>query len=165
MTYRMIFSRDISIIRNINYMKNVWLIYWHNNKMSNDDVMKWNHFLRYWPSVLGNHRSPVNSPHKGQWRGALMFPLICAWINVWANNRETGDLRRHHAHYDAIAMYLNHPQSVRNQLSLNLQRCNMVMARLTNEPELMCLMHFTCKYGGLFDHCRKRTGLSTSDIL
>ena len=24
------------------------------------------------------HRSPVNSPHKGQWRGALMFSLICA---------------------------------------------------------------------------------------
>ena len=23
-------------------------------------------------------RSPVNSPHKGQWRGALMFSLICA---------------------------------------------------------------------------------------
>ena len=28
--------------------------------------------------MLGIHRSPVNSPHKGQWRGALMFPLICA---------------------------------------------------------------------------------------
>ena len=24
------------------------------------------------------HRWPVNSPHKGQWRGALMFSLICA---------------------------------------------------------------------------------------
>ena len=27
------------------------------------------------------HRSPMNSPHKGQWRRALMFSLICAWIN------------------------------------------------------------------------------------
>ena len=44
-------------------------------------------------------RSPVNSPHKGQWRGAFMFPLICAWIYVWANNREVGDLRCHPAHY------------------------------------------------------------------
>ena len=26
----------------------------------------------------GIHRWPVNSPHKGQWRGALMFSLICA---------------------------------------------------------------------------------------
>ena len=42
---------------------------------------------------LCGHRSPVNSPHKGQWRGALMFSLICAWINGWVNNREAGDLR------------------------------------------------------------------------
>ena len=25
----------------------------------------------------------MNSPHKGQWRGASMFSLICAWINGW----------------------------------------------------------------------------------
>ena len=43
-----------------------------------DDVIKWKHFPRYWPFVRGIHRSPVNSPHKGQWRGALMFYLICA---------------------------------------------------------------------------------------
>ena len=45
-------------------------------------------------------RSPVNSPHKGQWHGALMFSLICVWIN----NREAGDLRRYRTHYDAIVM-------------------------------------------------------------
>ena len=38
-----------------------------------DDIIKWKHFLRYWPFVRGIHRSPVNSPHKGQWRGAVMF--------------------------------------------------------------------------------------------
>ena len=43
-----------------------------------DDVIKWKDFPRYWPFVRGIHRSPVNSPHKGQWRGALMFSLICA---------------------------------------------------------------------------------------
>ena len=48
--------------------------------------------------------SPVNSPHKGQWRGALMFPLICVGINGWINNREAGDLRRHCAHYDVSVM-------------------------------------------------------------
>ena len=53
---------------------------------------------------VGIHRSPVNSPHKGQWREALMFSLICAWINYWVNNREAGDLRRHRAHYDVIVM-------------------------------------------------------------
>ena len=45
-----------------------------------DDVIKWKHFPRYWPFVRGIHRSPVNSPHKGQWRGALMFSLIYARI-------------------------------------------------------------------------------------
>ena len=66
--------------------------------------IKWKHFPRYWPFVRRIHRSPVNSPHKGQWRGALMFPLICAWINGWVNNPEAGDLRRHHAHYDTTVM-------------------------------------------------------------
>ena len=64
------------------------------------DVIKWKHFPRYWPFVRGIHRIPVNSPHKGQWRGALMFSLICVWINGWVNNREAGDLRRYRAHYD-----------------------------------------------------------------
>ena len=70
-----------------------------------DDVIEWNHFPRYWPFVRGIHRSSVNSAHKGQWRGALMFSLICAWINAWVNTREAGDLRRHLAHYDVTATY------------------------------------------------------------
>ena len=69
-----------------------------------DDVIKWKHFPRYWPFVRIIHRSPVNSPHKGQWRGALMFSLICVWINGWVNNRGAGDLRRHRAHNDVMVM-------------------------------------------------------------
>ena len=52
----------------------------------------------------GNSPVPVNSPHKGQWRGALMFSLICIWINGWVNNREAGDLRRHRGHYGVSVM-------------------------------------------------------------
>ena len=50
--------------------------------------------------------SPVTGelPHKGQWRGALMFSLICARMNGWANNGDAGDLKRHLAHYDVIVM-------------------------------------------------------------
>ena len=66
--------------------------------------MKWKYFPRYWPFVRGIHRSPVNSPHKGQWRGALMFSLICTWINGWVDNGVAGDLIRHHAHYDVTVM-------------------------------------------------------------
>ena len=69
------------------------------------DVIKWKHFPRYWTFVRGTHRSPVNSAEKGQWRGALMFSLICAWTKGWVNNRDSGDLRRHRAHYDIIVMW------------------------------------------------------------
>ena len=50
------------------------------------------------------HPSSVNSPYKGQWWGALMFSLICIWINSWGNNPEAGDLRCYHAHYDVTVM-------------------------------------------------------------
>ena len=48
----------------------------HEKIHEHDGVFKWKHFPRYWPFVPGIPRSPVNSPHKGQWRGALMFSLI-----------------------------------------------------------------------------------------
>ena len=73
-----------------------------------DDVIKWKHFPRYWPFVREIQRSPVNSPHKGQWRGALMFSLICVWINGWVNNRDAGDLRRYRAHYVVIVMHFKY---------------------------------------------------------
>ena len=69
-----------------------------------DDVIKWKHFPRYWSFVWGIHWSPVNSPRKGHWRGALMFSSICSWINGWENNGDAGDLRRQRAHYDVIVM-------------------------------------------------------------
>ena len=53
---------------------------------------------------VGIYRSPMNSPHKGQWRWTLMFSLICAWTNGWVNNRDASDLRRHRAHYDVTVM-------------------------------------------------------------
>ena len=69
----------------------------------------WRHPMETLPALLGplwgeSTGSPVNSPHKGQCRGALMFSLICAWMNDWVNTREAGDLRRHRAHYDVTIM-------------------------------------------------------------
>ena len=72
----------------------------HKTKCLHDDVIKWNHFPRYWPFVREIDRSPVDSPHKGQWRRTLMFSLIC----IWTNNRYAGYLRRHHDHYDVTVM-------------------------------------------------------------
>ena len=74
------------------------------NTLWHDDVIKRKHFPCYWPFMQGIHRSPVNSRNKGQWRGALMFSLICVWISGWVNTREAGDLRRHGNHYDVTVM-------------------------------------------------------------
>ena len=78
------------------------------------DVLKlcifpwWRHQMETFSALLascaGNSPVPVNFPHKGQWRAALMFALICVWINAWINNRKAGDLRRYCAHYDVIVM-------------------------------------------------------------
>ena len=70
-----------------------------------DDVIRWKHFPRYWPFVWGIHWSPVNSPHKGQWRGALVFSLVCAWINSGVNNRADGDVGCHRTHYDVTVLW------------------------------------------------------------
>ena len=68
----------------------------------------WRHQMETFSALLalcaGNSPVPVNSPHKGQWRGALVFSLIFAWINDWINNREAGDLTRHRGHYDVNVM-------------------------------------------------------------
>ena len=69
----------------------------------------WRHQMETLSALLalcaGNSPVPVNSPHKGQWRRALMCSLICTRINDWVNNRETGDLRHHRRHYDVIVMW------------------------------------------------------------
>ena len=95
----MVFCMTVSFMQQISKSTNTYT--GHKN---HDDVIKWKYFPRYWPFVREIHRSPVNFPHKGQWRGALMFTLICARKNGWVNNGEAGDLRRYLAHYDVIVM-------------------------------------------------------------
>ena len=48
--------------------------------------------------------SPVSGEFPAQRPVTRMFSLICAWINRWVNNGETGDLRRYGALYDVIVM-------------------------------------------------------------
>ena len=91
---------------------------WHHDSLKHVDVIKWKHFPRYWPFVRGIPRSPENYPHKGQWRGALMFSLICAKINGWVNNREAGDLRCHRAHYDVIVMRRMHNKVISQRVRI-----------------------------------------------
>ena len=89
-----------------------------NDYFIHDDVIKWNHFPCYRPFVWEIHRSAMNSPHKGQWRGALIFSLIRAWTNSWVYNRGAAcDLRRHRAHGDVRVMSTLHRLQTRFKTS------------------------------------------------
>ena len=73
-----------------------------NNTQISPKFSWWRHQMETFSAFLAICAG--NSPHKGQWRGALMFSLICVWINGGVNNREAGDLRRYRAHYDVSVM-------------------------------------------------------------
>ena len=93
-------------------------------------------------------------PHKGQWRGALMFSLICAWINGWVNNREAGDLRRHCAHYD-ITVMLYHLQYLMGIMRLGCWSSPVTAARTALPMFLLRNLNFT--ETSLRSYLRKRT--------
>ena len=103
----------------------------------------WRHQMDTFSALLalcaGNSPVTDKSPHKGQWRGALMFSFICAWINSWVNNRDAGDLRCHHAHYDVTVMWIH-----KNDLSTVYS-----VVSLTGQNVLCCLAR-TALIGWLF---------------
>ena len=70
---------------------------------------RWRHQMETFFALLalsaGN--SPVTGEFPSQRPVALMFSLIDARINLWVNNREAGDLRRHRAHYNVNVMIIS----------------------------------------------------------
>ena len=72
--------------------------WWPGNSKSQGIISHtwWRHQMETFSTLID--RSPMNSPHKGQWSGALVFSFI------WVNNGESGDSRRHRAHYDVTVM-------------------------------------------------------------
>ena len=82
-------------------MCDMLLVIWYSYMMTSSNG---NISTRCWPIVKGIHRSPMDSPHRGRWRGALMLSLIC---NGWASNRDAGDFRRHLANYDVTVTILS----------------------------------------------------------
>ena len=59
-----------------------------------------------WPFVRGIHWSPMNSPHQGQWRGALMF-----WWGWWLATTSR-PLWRHRNGWEQTKMAPTHGASV-----------------------------------------------------
>ena len=70
--------------------------------LCHDDVIKWKHFPRYWPFVRGIHRSPVTkASHAEFWCFLWSAPEQTTEQTV---NRDAGDLRRNHSHYDVTVI-------------------------------------------------------------
>ena len=124
--------------------------------------------IYYWSFVREIHRSPVDSPHKSQWRRALIFSLICAWTNSWVNNRDAGVLSHHDAYYDVTVMWGCLPvllmQGITQQhlwttpVTLrvsararwtNFQHCSTLFLNFWTSDHLfkMCSFVWTCKKG------------------
>ena len=94
----------------------VALLHWDNRTLSqfqwsnvvgyHDDLMKWKHFLRYWPLC---ERNPLVTSGFPSHRPVMQsFDVsVDLRLNGWANNRDAGDLRRHRAHHHVIIMLLN----------------------------------------------------------
>ena len=112
---------------------------------SHDDIIKWKHFPCYWPFVQGIHRSTVNSPHKGQWRRALIFSLICTLNKQsWGWWFETLS----HPHYDIIVMTqasLIYTAMLSNMLAWNVHLQSIELCFLIVESHRCCSVIF--KFG------------------
>ena len=116
---------------NLEMFASMWFsLYWSFLALSST---WWRHQMGAFAALLalcaGNSPVPVNSPHNGQWRGVLMFSLICVWINDCVNNREAGDLRRHRGHYDVNVMNFH----------INIKRLGCLRSCTRNKHHLQCI--------------------------
>ena len=97
------------VISIMNMIQLWWIITSHRSQLkwfkqfmmtSSNGLTWWRHQLETFPALLA-----ICAGNKGQRRGALMFSLICVWINGWVNNGEACDSRCYRAHNDIILMY------------------------------------------------------------
>ena len=93
---------------------------------------------------------------QSQWRGALMYSLICACINGWVNNREAGDLRRHRTHYD-VSVILNVPMITSwhgNTFHVIVPLLGAVHRPLFFSPQRWVMMRrfFVCQFEEIDEH-------------
>ena len=130
----------------ISFFPHGWLNLWTAYYVHGDlNLIIWN--LSWWRHQIETFsvllalcagKSPVNGefPHKGQWREALRFSLICAWTNGWVNNRYAGDLRRHRPHYNATVIMF---ESINCPNSFDANVCLFSAFYLLMSRHLICL--------------------------
>ena len=104
----------------------------------------WPHGMTWWRNqmesfsallALCEGNSPITGEFPSQWTVTLSFDVffdLCL-DNGWANNRDTGDFRRHRPHYVVIVMTM---------LSALLVLCvgNLVVVSLTNNAKPRCFL-------------------------
>ena len=85
-----------------------WQYYWQ----ADDCWTWWRHQMGTFSTLLalyeGNPSVTFGFPLQSQWLGTLILFLMYAWTNGWANNRDTGDLRRYRAHEYVTVMMSDH---------------------------------------------------------
>ena len=85
-------------------------------------------YLTWWRLYMGTFSASLGTgeftSQKPVVRSFDVF-LICTWTNCSANNRDTGDLRRHCAHFDVTVV--NNDQ--RNEQSYMSTRCALLYGR------------------------------------
>ena len=136
----------------------------------------WRHQMETFSALLtlcaGNSPVPVNSPYKGQWRGALMFSLISVWTNGWVNNCEAGDLRLHCGHYDVTVMMsislwfiFSTQPTIYHSFALNTQasgRCGSNfqkgMSKFSNSYQEKCPENLLSNYLRVSGECQMPSG-------
>ena len=101
-----------------------------------DDIIKWKHFLCYWPFVRRIHQLPVNSPHIGQWHGALLLFLSCALSNEWCNNQDADGLI-----LDAISLIMTYMLSFECAINLITKSLKIAMSAETFWVYLLTMTH------------------------
>ena len=89
----------------------IWKWYWTNNQCfrKTGKITEGKTGLAWWRHQMETFSALLALRRPGQWRGGLMFSLICAWTNGWANHRDAIDLRRHRDRNDVTVMVIHIP--------------------------------------------------------
>ena len=99
----------------------------------------WRHQMETFSALLaicaGN--SPVTGEFPSQRPVTRMFSLICAWINDWVNNHETGDLRHHGAHYDIIVMRIS--STVNSPIPIKIRQTSSGVTCISSQNDWLCI--------------------------
>ena len=85
----------------------------HSDQLDKRDFAWWRRQMKTFSALLafcvGNSPGTGEFPPQRPVTRSFVFSLICPWTKCWANNRDAGDLNRHHDHYDVTVMESKRP--------------------------------------------------------